>query len=248
MNRTAYTTKAFTTACFSLLLLLSLSAPDAQARELKLITIDVAPWASEDPETGDYQGAFIEVVKELEARTRYEISVSLTPFARVDREMESGGHDCTILIPRSETVVAKGELVSYHDMGVVPSKKVAASDYADLSSLRISVIRGSAITPRFDSDDQLQKEYDTDYLIALRKLARQRIDAVAGAIPTILYLAEQDGLSHLLGAPLKLTEVPLVFQCSLKSEHLNAMPEINRAIRAMQEDGTMDKIKNDYFF
>lgn len=236
---------------YSLALALMLIAPAPLSwaqTELRFITIDVAPWAFYDEQSREFEGAFIEVVRELRQRTGYDISVSLTPFARVDREMESGGHDCTILVPRSEKTVVRGELVSYHDVGIVPHKTISLAEYDDLHSLDISLLRGSAITERFDTDSELKKQYDTDYLIALRKLARQRIDAIAGALPTILYLAEKNNLDQHLGQTLKLTEIPLVFQCSRLSPNLEAMPVINRAIETMRDDGTIDKIKADYYF
>lgn len=223
-------------------------AQQPQEKELRFITIDVAPWAYYDEQSQEFEGAFVEAVKELMRRTGYDISISLTPFARVDREMESGGHDCTILVPRSEEIVVSGEFFSYHDIGLVPHKNITLNEYDDLRSLNISLLRGSAITERFDTDPELNKEYDTDYLIALRKLARQRVDAVAGALPTILYLAKKNNLDQHLGQAFKLTEIPLVFQCSRKSLYLDAMPAINRALEAMRADGTIDKIKADYYF
>src|SRR5690606_19144310 len=168
----------------------------ADANELKFITIDVAPWASANEETQIMEGAFIEMVKEIEIRTNHSISITLTPFARVYRELDSGDHDCTILIPLDETAVAKGELVAYHDMGVIPHRDIVLSHYEQLYDLNISLLRGSAIMERFDNDDALHKEYDTDYLISLRKIARKRADAIAGAIPTILFLAEQNDLDE----------------------------------------------------
>lgn len=216
------------------------------AEPIKFITLDVAPWAS--TQDGQMQGAFIEMVKEISARTGLETSISLTPFARVDRELETGGHDCTILIPRGEESVVHGELVSYHQIGLIPRNGLTLNGYEDLSGKRISLLRGSAITPQFDADDSLDKVYDTDYLIALRKLGRARIDAIAGAIPTIRYLADQNGLSDTMGEPLTLADVPLIFQCSQKSTHLEAMPEINRAIQAMIEEGDIERIRQEYYF
>ncbi|MDO6748389.1 substrate-binding periplasmic protein [Gilvimarinus sp. 1_MG-2023] len=216
------------------------------AASLNFISIDVEPWATE--KNGEMSGGFIELVKEISARTGYSIDISLTPFARVDRELETGGHDCTILIPRSEETVVPGELVSYHEMGLIARPGVEINSYEDLTGLKISLIRGSSITTRFDSDQSLNKVYDTDYLIALRKLARGRIDAIAGAIPTVRYLAVHNRLSAAIGETLALADIPLIFQCSRKSSQLPQMEKINQAIRAMKQDGTIEKIRQQYYF
>ncbi len=233
---------------YAVLAFLLFCTAETAARELKLITIDVAPWAFENPQTNLQEGAFIELAREIGERGGYDISLSLTPFARVHRELESGGHDCTILIPLSEEVVRLGEVVSHHDMGIVPHRDVNLTDYEQLQDLNISLLRGSAITDQFDSDESLDKVYDTDYLIALRKLSRGRTDAIAGAIPTIRYLADTNGLGSYIGEPLKLGEVPLHLQCSLASDVLELMPELNRIVRDMKAEGVVERIKEKYYF
>ncbi|MDO3383098.1 substrate-binding periplasmic protein [Gilvimarinus algae] len=230
-------------------LLLCLTLPvSAAERELTFITIEVSPWATKHGDSGEMKGAFIELVREIERRTGIATSVSLTPFARVDRELESGGHDCTILIPRSEDAVVIGALVAYHDIGVIPRRGITLSTYEHLEPLTISLLRGSSITQRFDGDDSLTKVFDTDYLISLRKLSRSRVDAVAGAISTIRYLADHNQLSQYLGEPLVLDDVPLKFQCSKKSDKLDLMAEVNQAIEAMKADGVVERIKSEYYF
>ncbi len=236
-------------AAFFLTALLPLhSAAESADEPLKLITIEVAPWASVNSQSGAPEGAFITIVEEIAKRTGQPVDITLTPFARVERELEAGSQDCTILIPRDERIVTHGELVSYHPMGVIAHHRVALEDYDDLYDLRISLLRGSTITPQFDADARLRKEYDTDYPIALRKISRERVDAVAGAIPTILFLAAQEGLSDYLGTPLVLEQVPLIFQCSNNSLRLDVMDKINSAIVAMREDGTMAAIERKYNF
>lgn len=223
-------------------------APEAEPRELAFITIDVAPWASINPETGKPEGAFVEIVRELEQRTGFRIHTTLTPFARVDRELESGDHDCTILVPRSDSIVIAGEEVADHDIGVISHQEKPLKEYGDLKGQRISLLRGSELSEQFDQDEDFERVFETDYLIALRKLERHRVDGIAGAIPTLLYLAEISGIGDQLAPPLKLTDVPLTFQCSRNSEHLEAMPAISRAIKAMKSDGRMQAITDEFHF
>ena len=221
---------------------------DKTSKTLHFITIDVPPWAAIDPETEAQQGAFIEVVAALEAMTGFHITTTLTPFARVDRELESGNHDCTILVPRGEDIVRHGETVALHDIGIVSHRAAPIDKYEDLHGKTISLLRGSAISPRFDADTQITRSYDTDYLIALRKLARQRVDGIAGAIPTLRYLASQNGMQDLLAPALKLTELPLKFQCSHQSEHLGTMSDVNAAIRRLRDSGRLGEILARYHF
>lgn len=222
--------------------------PKPAERELAFITIDVAPWATMNPDTGEPEGAFVEIVRELERRTGFRIHTTLTPFARVDRELESGDHDCTILVPRSDTIVIRGAEVADHDIGVISHRDNPLKKYSDLKGQRISLLRGSALSAQFDQDENFERVFETDYLIALRKLDRHRVDGIAGAIPTLLHLAELSGIGDQLAPPLKLTDVPLTFQCSRNSEHLEAMPTINRAIQAMKSDGRMQAITDKFHF
>lgn len=215
---------------------------------LKFITIDVAPWASNNPETGQKEGAFVAIVDALSELTGLTIETTLTPFARVDRELEAGTHDCTILVPRDESIVIHGELVADHDVGILSHKDNPIDDYADLQGTTISLLRGSAISPEFDQDEAINKVYDTDYLIALRKLDRQRVAGVAGAIPTLKFLANQNGLGDMLAPALKLTDIPLVFQCSRQSTQLALMPSLNAAIETLKQSGRLEEITDLYHF
>lgn len=224
------------------------SLPQAYADNLSFITIDVAPWASHNTESGNNEGAFIEIVKELGNRLKKEIKVSVIPFARIDRELQSGEHDCTILVPRPDELVIKGDVVSFHPIGFIARKNVLIEKYDDIKNLKLSVIRGGSLTPEFDNDDTLHKEYDTDYLIGLRKVARGRLDAIVGAIPTLLFLAEQEGLEKEFSDPFQVLEIPLVFQCSKESKNLAMMPAMNKILNEIKRDGTLEKIRSKYYF
>ena len=224
----------------------TLSATERDDTTLKFITIDVAPWATQDPQSQRKEGAFFDIVDELEQRTGYQIQSSVTPFARVDREMESGYHDCTILVPRPHSLVVPGELVFNHSLGAIARKEFPLNAYEDLQNLRISVLRGGSLNERFDTDDSLNKDLDTDYIIGLRKMARGRIDAIVGAISTLQHMAEREGIADHLGEPLVLEEMALYLQCSKNSRHLQTMPVLNEALIEMQRDGTLDAIKQQH--
>ncbi|WP_020593054.1 substrate-binding periplasmic protein [Kiloniella laminariae] len=219
----------------------------ADARELKFITLETAPWASFEPGSDRPIGAFPEVVRELERRSGHQIQISLRPFARINQDLESGDQDCTIILWSESrvSIVEKGAEVYQMPFGVIARKGVVLSSYDDLKPLTISLLRGLKITPEFDSDTSLQKEYDKDYQIGLLKIAHQRLDAIAGAIPTIFYMAKQENYPDLLDNYLVMKKIPIVLQCSRKSPNLDVMPELNKVIETMGEDGTLTRLLND---
>lgn len=73
-----------------------------------------------------------------------------------------------------------------------------------------------------------------------------RVNAIAGAIPTIYYLARENSVDHLLGQPLILYSEPIYLQCSRRSSALHHMKMINLAIQSMREDGALDRIVEKY--
>lgn len=234
---------------FLLLASLLFSMSGVGARELKFITIDVVPWAWTDSGSGLQLGVFPDIIDEIERRSGHSIEMIFTPFARVDRELETGRQDCTILVrgePRSQ-FVEEGEVASSLPIGVIARKGVKLASYADLKPLTISVLRGAAMPPKFENDQSLNKEVANDYLTGLRKIAHKRLDAIGGAVPTIRTLAAQNGFAEHLGDHIILADWPLVLQCSVRSKNLDVLPELNGIIQDMQEDGTLEKIKLKYY-
>lgn len=220
----------------------------AEGKTVTFVTIDAVPWAAKDPETGEPFGAFVEIVEALEQRTGLNIQTALTPFARIDREMETGSHDCAMSIPRDKSLVIHGETLVTHDIGVVSLKGSPLGTRSALRNKRLSIPRGSSISQVLEGDFNLQVEHDTNYLIALHKLQRGRVDGVAGAVPTIFYIARKHNMYDMLAPPVTLSDVPLMLQCSRKSDNLDLLPVLNKAIRSMNEDGSLQTITDKYDF
>lgn len=220
------------------------------ARDLKFITVETAPWASVDAITGAPVGAFPSLVREIERRTGHRITLSLQNFARIERELETGGQDCTVMVWNDSRarIVERGEAVSSLVFGVIARKGMRLASYEDLKPLTISVVRNLSFDSRFDGDVGLKKDFDKDYDTGLHKLAHQRLEAIAGALPTIAFLAEREGLSGILGDKLVMSTIPLTLQCSKRSPNLDVMTELNDTIRGMAADGVLGRLlaENNY--
>lgn len=228
----------------ALVLTAALVAPAVTvAAELRFITLEAAPWALPGTD-GRPAGAFAAIVNEIGRRTGDHMVLALHSFARIDRELEIGAQDCTIILwsDARARIVERGEAIYPMPFGVVARTGVTLASYDELKPLTISVVRNLAIDPRFDADDTLRKDFDKDYVMGLQKIAHGRLDAIAGALPTIRYLAGNHGVAHHLGRQLALTTIPLTLQCSKASPNLAAMPRLNEAVRAMRADGTLARL------
>jgi polar amino acid transport system substrate-binding protein len=216
--------------------------------ELKFITLEVAPWAYYDYEENSYAGIFSDVVTEIERRTGFTIKIVLSSFgfSRINRELGAGRQDCTMVILQEERkdMVVLGETLFDHSMGVIAKKGVRLNQYEDLYDLTISVHEVLSVEGQFMDDKRLNKEFDVDYSAGLRKIQHGRLDAIAGAISTIEYLARKNGMAGVLGKPLVLNQEPIYLQCSTKSKKLQYIDGVNKAIRSIKKDGTLEKIIN----
>ncbi len=220
-----------------------LLCPTTHAKDLHFTTVEVPPWAGVNKQGGHY-GVFNDLIAEFERRTPHWIRQTYLPFARIERELETGAADCAIFIwnESRQSIVERGEIVYEFSLGVVARKGVALNAYDDLKPLTISVLRGLSVTPKFDSDGDLKKEHNKDYYQGLRKIVHKRVDAIAGMIPTIRYSAAQRGIAEHLGGHLVLRKAPLALQCSRNSPHLALRADFDRVIRDLRADGTLDRI------
>ena len=222
----------------------------ALALDLKIITLEVAPWAFyNDEERVLVSGIFPDLVRDIEQRTGYDIKVTLSAFGfdRIFRELNSGRQDCTVIIKNNDyDAILVQEAFYDHPMGVVAHKKVSLKHESDLYGLQVSVHQVLAELAGFVDDPRIGKDIDMNYELGLKKIEHGRVDGVVGAIPTIQYLAKQSGVDHLLGKPLVLKKEPIYLQCSKYSKNLSHVENVNKAIRAMKTDGTIDRIKKHY--
>lgn len=225
------------------------SAYASKKNELKFISVEVAPWAYQSNKNDVPVGIFPDIVQQIGFRTGFNVKVTLAPFgfSRIAREIDSGRQDCTIVILDrllSELVVV-GEKVFDHPMGVIAKKEIRLNEYRDLHGIKVSVFEALLIRDDFHEDSKIHKEFDVGYSAGLRKMKYGRVDAIAGAIPTILYLAKKEGFDDFLGSPLELKSEAIHLQCSKKSEYIKHMNSLNKVIKDMKLDGTLDKIIRD---
>ena len=77
--------------------------------------------------------------------------------------------------------------------GLIIKKPASAEAYNDLYQLNIAVPLGILFDERFDNDSKLNKVHPPEYDNAIEMLRVNRVNAVAGAIPILQFLARQSG-------------------------------------------------------
>jgi polar amino acid transport system substrate-binding protein len=221
----------------------AMAALPASAAEIRFVSIDAAPWAFYDAHDRP-AGAFAEIVAELGRRSGHTLPIALQSFARIERDLELGAQDCTIILwmDSRARLVEMGEAIYSMPFGIVARKGVPLTRYDDLLPLRVSMVKGVAFDKRFEADDRITRDLDKDYGQSLQKLAHGRVDAVSGAIPTILHQIRRAEMDDQIGDILELSRIPLALQCSKTSPQLPHMAGLGAVIRAMKDDGTVSVI------
>lgn len=218
----------------------------AKKNYINFIGLEVAPWAYYDENTGLLEGVFPDVIEEFERRIGKNIKVSLSEYAftRINRELKSGRQDCTMIVAgaRRDEFTLRGEKVFDLPIGIIARKEIKVDDPDDLKYLKTSLL--SILSTRKDllGAELLDRQIDPTYEAGIKKLKHGRVDAIAGAIPTIKYLAVKYEIDGLLGSPYILANQPIYLQCSKGSKHLKLFDKMSDSIRGMREDGTLKSI------
>ena len=233
--------------CFTLLFLNTLYA---QEDCLDFHVIKNAPigYLTEDTEP---KGVHWEYLKAIEDQTGYCINKTLLPYPRIWHSIKMGEHDGGIVFKSS----SRSELVEYAALirrvktVVIPVKGTTIKNYDDLSKIIIGKTRGTHLSEKFDSDKSLKVIELNNYQQATQMLKHGRIDAIAGSALVLSFqLKTHDAIKHVdTTNRLVLGEKEQWLQLSKKSEHLDKIPEIKKAVGILNKNGSFEEIMNKYY-
>ncbi len=230
---------------FVALAALALHCATAQALELKVDMIQLDPWTLPDPANpGQFIGIVPDVMKALEKRTGHKIIGRMTPYGRVESDLQEGTIDFSFMAwgPQRAAYANKGVAAFPLQFGVWGIKGLPLKGYADLKGVKISVTRGLKVDPTFDQDGTLDKSMDLDYTTGVKKAAAGQVQAVAGSLSTIGHIIAGMGVREQFGDFLVLKTTDTTISWSKKSPNLALEGPVNEAIGKMVQDGTMQKI------
>lgn len=216
----------------------------AAGQPLRALIMETEPWGFYNLQTGELQGIWLDIAKEVERVSGITQSLHLAPYARVLESLALGDADLSYLIrsaDRDTEVVHAGHLFDFGSV-VQARKGIRLESYDDLQGLRIGVLQSVRLSPRFDQDTQLYKVPVRNYETLLNMLAAGRLDAVSGNSLSLAYLQEQMQMQDKMGDRLVLQVTPVTVQFSQQSQHLNQVPQIIQAVEELRESGRIHAI------
>lgn len=237
-------------------LLLSTACPATAAAEFRVDLIQFDPWAKPNPDAEQakkvpYVGIIADLLDEFEQRSGHKTIRTLTPYARVERNLKVGDTDFSIMAWGEARAAYANRGTSFVplDFGVIPRKGLVLKDYSDLHKVVIAVPRGLKVDPRFDVDNNIKKEMLLDYTQAVRMSVAQRdAKAVAGSLSTLGHIIHKLGVESDFGDALILNTTHLTVAFSKQSPLLATQTEVNAIFKTMVEDGTAKKIYERWMF
>lgn len=228
--------------CISLFL-----ACNANAERLIFTTEDTPPFNYLNQDKKTIAGIGFDVVEQMLKRTGLQASITAYPWLRAYKMAATNKNTCvfsTTRMPQREALfkwvgpLVKNTWVLYgrHDT------KISLSKLEDAMPLVIGGYRGDAVSV-FLTERGFKVENATNDKQNLRKLNAGRIDLWASGILIGPYAAAKQGIKVKPLIFFNHTELYLACNASVPDDAINKM---NAAIKAMRDDGTIDRINRRY--
>jgi len=189
-------------------------------------------------------GIWLDIAARIEAEAGITIVKTLKPYARVWQELDLGSADISFLIrspDREGQYAHAGHLFDFGTV-VLADKKHPLPSYEALGGLRIGLMRGIRLSPRFDADSTLNKVEVRDYETMVQMLREGRLDAIAGNSVSLHYLVKQMGLQAQVGQQWVLQVTPVTVHVSKLYGDQDALKRIEAAVQRLKRQGAFEAI------
>jgi len=193
------------------------SSSQATPINVDMLTLSQIPYGFVKPD-GKTTGVLYEILNNIMAVSGVEKTNNIVPFKRVLARIHAKQQFCTIAAGTSQSAELFDlvEPIGYKmSAGVLPAKGIDLVNYASLKNIQIAAPLGAYVDKRFNNDTSLQKVVSSKYVNAMKMLISGRVDAVAGAIPALTYIAKTQGMDkHSFGKPLVFEPFDVYLVCT----------------------------------
>lgn len=202
------------------------------------------PRVSDVGKPGEPVGIWLDIAARIEAQAGVSMSKTLKPYARVWQELDLGSADISFLIRSADREGQYAHAGHLFDFGtvVLADKSHPLPNYEALGGLRIGLMRGIRLSPRFDADSTLNKVEVRDYETMVQMLREGRLDAIAGNSVSLHYLIKQMGLQAIVGKQWVLQVTPVTVHVSKFYGDRDALKRIEAAVERLKSQGAFEAI------
>jgi len=140
----------------------------------------------------------------------------------------------------------RGHLIGPYRVGatvlmVRSNSDIVYTGIEDLRGLRVGVVEGFEYTPEFDKSEVFEKIPSSSSVVSFRRLLLGRVDAIAGDLQVLKYLADSEGRT----ASVKILPKPLAMvprYISVPKARADKAERLRAAYEKLKRDGTIDTI------
>ena len=201
-------------------------------------------------EDGQNTGVLFDILHEIRGSSGIGLAVKTLPLKRLLATLLRDKKSCT-LVADSPVIVDNLDLIEPIGFtltaGILPVAGVELKNYASLKGKLIAVALGIQFDQKFHRDSSLNKVSTAQYIDAINLMKAGRVDAVAGAIAILKYIAIQEGLTAgFFDQPLILIKKDMYLACSFKLTK-SERSKLQQAVIELRAKGKTQQIIDDYF-
>jgi len=212
-------------------------------------TLELFPYGFINKE-GEKDGVLYDIMNEIMNQSNIGRTHAILPAKRLIVEFANPTGMCTIVLntPYINNQLAVIEPIGYKlSMGVLPKAGINLNSYSDLKNITVAVPRGVYVGDRFMNDKTLIKASTSRYYSALLMLKAGRVDAVAGALQSLIYITKnKEFAEQKFGKPLIFSENEMNLFCN-NVVTKEVRERLKSALIKLKASGTVQKLMDQYF-
>lgn len=225
------------------------------AQIFKVVLADYKPYSWYDDKTNSVRGIEIDILKEIiENRLNIPLSIEILPWKRAQMYVKQGEADAFIAVPTEQrlsyTMINQEPIINWGvSFFINHTQKLKYMEYKintidDIKQLKVASMIGNGWVEKNLKGFDIQWVVKMEQMLSL--LHKNRVDLIVDC-PTVMdYHIKDAQLQNEIIELKKLFSVPMHLGVSKKSDFLFVIPSFDKALKAMKEDGTLEKIIRTY--
>lgn len=213
------------------------------------ILISVAPGFAVLDSSGNYQGATVDIIKELERRMKLDLVEKFQPPPRSLSDFIEGKGDILPFVrdPRMEEYGDDGGLFVVLPQIAVTPKESPLLGFEDLYALKaVGIIRGAVPLGPLVEDPKIKRQEIADVDTGMRMLMNRRLDAVVASKIGLMTTLHNHKMESWVSW-VKVGEMQMGIYVSKKPANSPMLNVLRESVKAMREDKTVEAIMDKHF-